>query len=410
MTQREPSPAADPPAARRRLGGLSAGRALIALLGVAVLVVTGIGWSIHHRAEAAMAARQVDGALFGDDPNIQVPGSGTGTGSAAGAGGTLDSTSPADPGATPGTSSEGSTVGRDGAGGPAGTTTPARDGRTSVAPGDLSPENILLLGLDTRGAGEKGVGPGTSQSDVIMLVHLHQGHRQVSVLAIPRDLYVPAPECRQWDNATGRVSDTIFQSPYSSWKITNAYAVGGPRCTVQAVQALTGLRVDRLVTIQFEGFKSIVDALGGVTMNFAKPVIDGHQGDVITRAGSQQITGEQALRLVRSRTVKGDPSGDLGRIRRQQAVLIAMMQKMTSSGMATDPGKLDNVLQTFAENSTTANLSVDDMLRLAKMLGGGTNISFATVPTVGSQDSDGLDATAADAQLYAQLRDDQPLR
>lgn len=402
MTQRDPSAAADSPAARRRRTGLLTGRALIALLGVVVLVATGIGWSIHHRAEVAMAARQVDGALFGDDPNIQVPGTG--------AGGTADGTSPADPGAAPasGTGSEDRTVGRDGAGSDV-TTTPAQDGRTSVAPGDLSAENILLLGLDTRGAGEKGVGPGTSQSDVIMLVHVHQGHRRVSVLAIPRDLYVPAPACRQWDNATGKVSDTIFRSPYSSWKITNAYAVGGPRCTVQAVQALTGLRVDRLVTIQFEGFKSIVDALGGITMNFTKPVIDGHQGDVITRAGPQQITGEQALRLVRSRTVEGDPSGDLGRIRRQQAVLIAMMQKMTSSGMATDPRKLDTVLQTFAENSTTANLTVDDMLRLARLLSSGTDISFTTVPTVASPNSDGLDATTADAPLYAKLRGDQPL-
>lgn len=80
-----------------------------------------------------------------------------------------------------------------------GTTAPGNSGTTTAPTGaagvdpSVSPEeatakpaeNILILGLDTRGDGEGGVGPGTSQSDVIMLVHVHAGHRQLSVLSIP---------------------------------------------------------------------------------------------------------------------------------------------------------------------------------------------------------------------------------
>lgn len=206
-----------------------------------------------------------------------------------------------------------------------------------------------------------------------------------------------APSCLQWDNATGKVSDTLFTSQYTSWKITNAYSVGGPQCTVKAVQELTGLRVDRLVAIQFNGFKAIIDELGGVTMNFPSPVIDGHQGTVIPKAGVQSIDGDQALRLVRSRTVKGDSRGDLGRIDRQRLLVQAMLKKMTSTGLLADPGRLDAVMQTFAQNSTSANLNVDQLLSLAGSLSGGAKLDFVTLPTVQDPKAEGLDVVTAKA-------------
>jgi LCP family protein required for cell wall assembly len=389
------------PSPRRRLMTV-AGRTIAALLTVAVLVATGVGWIIHQRADTAMAARQVD-ALVPDDPHIRP----------------APAVAPSPIGArgaqTSGTQSSGpqSSGPQNSDSGVVASVQPAPEPAepvTAEQAAAMPAENILILGLDTRGNGENGVGPGTSQSDVIMLAHLHAGHRSMSVLSIPRDLYVPAPSCKQWDNATGKVSDQDFTSPYTSWKITNAYSVGGPRCTVKAVQGLTGLRIDRLITIQFEGFKSIVDALGGVRMSFRAPVIDGYQGVVIASQGSQIVSGEQALRLVRSRTVKGDPSGDLGRIGRQQKLISAIMHQVSSSGLFSDPAKLDRVVQTFVAHSTVANVTIDRLLEVARALGGGTgSVAFSSLPTVAASGSDGLEQAPQDQKIFAELAADQQL-
>lgn len=402
MTEREPADeqsadtAATAVMTRRRPGPMIIGRALLTVAVVALMVVVGIGWTIHHRAATAMAAKQVE-ALLPDDPNIRPGGAAEPAPSPVGVdtGGTGSANQP---GAT---SSTGSAAGTTRAGRNAGPVTPEE---AAVKPA----ENILILGLDTRGNGENGVGPGTSQSDVIMVAHLHAGHRTMSVLAIPRDLYVSAPTCKAWDNATGVVSDQDFVSPYTSWKITNAYSVGGPRCSVQAVQALTGVRIDRLVAIQFDGFKTIVEALGGVEMNFKAPVIDKNQGVVIAQPGRQRVTGDQALKLVRSRIVRGDPTGDLGRINRQHQVISAMMHQMTSTGVFADPAKLDRVVQTFVAHSTVANVSIDQLLDLARTLGGGS-VTFTTLPTTAASGSDGLDQTPKDAAIFQALADDRPV-
>jgi len=398
---------------------LVGGRMVVSLLTAAVLVATGIGWIIHHRADTAMAARQVD-ALVPDDPNIRPtpaaspPAAGSADPTALNSpqtNGTQTNgtqTNGAETDSVARSSGEGASVrpsaaGPPGAAGPAGPVTPEQAAA-------MPPENILILGLDTRGNSENGVGPGTSQSDVIMLAHLHAGHRSMSVLSIPRDLYVPAPSCKQWDNATGKVSDQDFTSPYTSWKITNAYSVGGPRCTVKAVQGLTGVRIDRLITIQFEGFKSIVEALGGVRMSFQAPVIDGHQGLVVASQGSQMVNGEQALRLVRSRTVKGDPSGDLGRIGRQQKLIAAIMHQVSSSGLLSDPAKMDRVVQTFVAHSTVANVTIDQLLEVAHALGGSAgSVAFSTLPTVAASGSDGLERAPQDQNIFAELAADQQL-
>ncbi|MDQ2845765.1 MAG: LCP family protein [Actinomycetota bacterium] len=365
-------------------------RIVLIVAAVAVLAVTGTAWVIRHRADVAISQHRVD-ALVPNDPNIKQ--------------GTPDKT------AGPPTGTAGSTGSTGSAGSNGSTAAPGAAGRP-VSPQDaaaMPAENMLVLGLDTRGNATGGVGPGTSQSDVIMIAHLYAGHQQMSVLSIPRDLYVPAPTCKEWDNATGQVSDHNFTSQYTSWKITNAYSVGGPRCTVQAVQALTGLRIDRLITIQFDGFKSIVDALGGVQMTFATPVIDQNQGTVIAAPGSQLVNGTQALALVRSREVKGDSSGDLGRIDRQQQLLKAMMRKMVTSGTLTDPAKLDRVMQTFIANSTTDNVTTDQLLSLARKFAGGSAVKFVTLPTTPAPGTDGLHGTGSDAQIFTALVNDQPI-
>ena len=234
------------------------------------------------------------------------------------------------------------------------------------------------------------------------------------MLSIPRDTMIQAPTCKSWDAATGQLSDSDYQvNPGDRWHINSAYSVGGPQCSVRAIQTLTGLKIDRVIGIDFAGFQNMVDALGGVTVNACGPIIDGELGDVLPSGGVQTIRGDTALSLVRARHVEGDTDSDLARIRRQQIVLSAILQQVTSAGTLLNPAKLDAFLQAFVSNTFTDNVSIDDLVTLAQSFGtlDPNRVTFFTLPTVPStSDPDALDVdeTIAPAVFNA-LVNDQPL-
>ena len=330
-----------------------------------VLAATGLEWTIKSRADSGILSRSVD-AIVTDDSNISS------------------------------------------ANGP-------------VAPGEFAPENILLLGSDTRagaanaqaGGTDDSTADGVANSDTLMIAHI-SSDRHVTVLSIPRDTMVDAPTCRVWDGATGQLSDETQQvSRGEKWHINSAYSVGGPQCTVRAVQDLTGLRIDRVIGIDFAGFQNMVDALGGITVNVCRPIVDAELGTVVADGGVQTIHGEQALSLVRARKVEGDTDSDLARIRRQQIVLSAILQQVTSAGTMLNPAKLDAFLQAFVQNTFTDNVTIDDLVTLAQSMGNldPSKVTFYTLPTVPSETNPGAldpDEDAADA-IFQALRNDQPL-
>lgn len=332
------------------------------VLAAVVMIGSGVAWWAVDRVDSSIAARSVD-ALQPDDPHIR-------TAPSVGAG--------------------------------------------SAGAGTAGAENILILGLDTRPPDQVAPGAGTSQSDVMMIAHVSADRQRVDLVSIPRDLIIAAPTCRAWDYSTGTLSDHDFDNPYSSWKITNAYAVGGPQCTVKAVQALTGLRIDRLIIVQFAGFAAVVDQLGGLTMTFDGPVVDNGR-TIVAQGGTQLIDGDQALALARARRVAGDPTGDLGRIGRQHQLLAAMLAQVGGGGLITDPARLDQVLQTVIANSATDNVTVADLMELALSIGGtGSDRGAAvvrdyTLPTVPDTDTDGLLAAATMPAYLDALVADQPL-
>lgn len=343
---------------------LIVGRVLVAVLAVLVLAATGLEWIIKSRADSGILSRSVQ-AIVSDDSNIS--------------------------------------------------------SATAVPPGTYRPENILLLGSDTRageanaeaGGTDESTSDGVANSDTLMIAHI-SSDRHVTVLSIPRDTMVDAPICKSWDAATGQLSDENYEiARGEKWHINSAYSVGGPQCTVRAVQDLTGLKVDRMIGIDFAGFQNMVDALGGITVNVCRPVIDGELGTVIPDGGVQTIEGQQALSLVRARKVEGDTDSDLARIRRQQIVLSAILQQVTSAGTLLNPGKLDSFLQAFVENTFTDNVTIDDLVTLAQSMGNldPSQVTFYTLPTVPSASDPGAldpDEDAANAMFQA-LINDQPL-
>jgi LCP family protein required for cell wall assembly len=367
------SPSGDRPATAPRQSAahghhawINVGRVCVALIAVLVLAVTGLEWTIKSRADSGILSRSVQ-AIVTDDTNIS---------SAA---------------------------------------------RGPAAPGEFAPENILLLGSDTRagaanaqaGGTDASTADGVANSDTLMIAHI-SSDRHVTVLSIPRDTMIDAPTCKTWDAATGQLSDQTYRvSSGDKWHINSAYSVGGPQCTVRAVQDLTGLRIDRVIGIDFAGFQNMVDALGGITVNVCRPIVDGELGTVVPNGGVQTIHGEQALSLVRARKVEGDTDSDLARIRRQQIVLSAILRQVTSAGTLLNPAKLDAFLQAFVQNTFTDNVTIDDLVTLAQSMGklDPSQVTFYTLPTVPSASNpDALepDEPAANA-VFEALRNDQPL-
>ncbi len=101
--------------------------------------------------------------------------------------------------------------------------------------------------------------------------------------------------------------------------------VGGAQCTVQTVEELTGIYIDHFVTVDFNGFKDMVDAVGGVEVCIPKDV-DDDEVDIHLDAGTQELTGQDALNYVRERHVLS-VTGDIGRMKRQQAFIASMVEQ-----------------------------------------------------------------------------------
>jgi LCP family protein required for cell wall assembly len=224
------------------------------------------------------------------------------------------------------------------------------------APDDGS-VNLLVVGSDTReGLHDGGFGDaGGQRSDVIILVHLVPAAGHATVLSIPRDLHVPVA-------GTG-----------GSAKINSAFN-HGPGQLVQTIQQSFGIPVHHYLLVNFDGFREVVDALGGVAMYFPRPVRDSNNGRNesgldVPRTGCQRLTGSQALALARSRYFQyrdrggqwhADPGTDLGRIRRQQTMLRALAAKALSRNLA-------NPIRTNAlVRSVVGSLTKDDRLTIGR--------------------------------------------
>lgn len=273
--------------------------------------------------------------------------------------------------------------------------------------GDLGsgPVTILVMGSDQRtGSGNKGYGYFEgARSDTTMLVHIYPERDSAVVVSIPRDTVTDLPSCKDADGNTVAAGRTRFNT---------AFDVGGPGCTVKAVEKLTGLTVDHFVVLDFNGFKRTIDALGGVEVCLTRPLRD-RQSGVDLPAGRTHVTGEEALGFVRVRHNIGDGS-DLGRINRQQLFLSSLIQEVSGSGLLTDPLRMWRVLDESSKSIATDKAMADTRAILA--LGSSLvrlrpdDITFVTLPwrwNPADPNTIVVDQPKADA-LFAALGDEAP--
>jgi LCP family protein required for cell wall assembly len=241
--------------------------------------------------------------------------------------------------------------------------------------GPQEPLNILVMGSDDRdGAGNNidGLTGAGQRSDTTILFHLSADRKRAYGISIPRDSLVTRPTCKdeKGDNIAGG-TDVMWNE---------AFNIGGPACTVQQFEHLTHVFVDHFVVVDFAGFESMVDAIGGVPVCIPEPVVDPAHGINIP-AGTREIEGREALNYVRARYTLGDGSV-ISRIKRQQAFVASMAHKVISAGTLARVDRLVRFLNAATKSLTT---DMDSVINIAKIgVGfksiGLDKIKFITVP------------------------------
>ena len=288
-------------------------------------------------------------------------------------------------------------------------------------------ENFLIIGVDSRigangemGAGDTSVAEG-ARSDTIMLVNIPANRKRVVAVSFPRDLAIAPMNCQAWDPETGKYGP-VYDKTDDEWsdnerltttKLNSAYALGGPKCLVKVIQKISGLAINRFMAVDFAGFSAMVDALGGVEVCSTTPLEDAELGTVLADAGRQKLDGSTALNYVRARSITTEYNGDYGRIKRQQLFLSSLLRSMISTDTLFDLDKLDQVVNTFIDDSFVDNVQTRDLVRLGQSLQGmnAGRITFVTVPTTGYADDEGNEQPRTEdiQALFDAIIDDKPL-
>lgn len=255
------------------------------------------------------------------------------------------------------------------------------------------PINILLVGSDSRAfvksaSQAKAFGAATTvsgqRSDVIIVARLVPATKQVWMMSIPRDLYLHIPG----------------NGPQAGTNRINAAFNTGPDLLIQTIETDLHVPVNHYVAVNFTGFQGMVDALGGITMDFPDPVKDAYSGLDVTQTGCQAVDGATALELVRSRHLYYETTGtwhydglsDFSRIQRQDAFFRAVLTKL--GRVSLNPITVNSFIGAAVSNLTIdTTLSESDLISLAEQFHGVSqgNLHTETLPTYGFTTTGGAD-------------------
>lgn len=221
-------------------------------------------------------------------------------------------------------------------------------GHLTVEPEELNakPINFLLLGSDSRGK-DRG------RSDVMILVHSDPARKKLYLVSLPRDLWVDIPG-------------------HGTTKINAAYSYGGSALAVQTVENLLGVRIENVAVTDFEGFLTIIDQLGGVTVT--NKVASGSEGYSFPK-GELKLNGAGALVYLRERY--NLPRGDFDRAQRQRLVMKAIIDKISSGETLTNPARLLAVI-----NKLSDSVTLDDTATNKRIIGLVQELQLVSKPKI----------------------------
>jgi LCP family protein required for cell wall assembly len=267
------------------------------------------------------------------------------------------------------------------------------------------PFDMLLVGSDSRAfVGDNSTlgneigneaDAGGQRSDVTMVARFVPATKTVTVMSIPRDLWVDIP---------GTVSGI------SGMNRINAAFNSGPDLLIQTIEQVLNIPINHYLAVNFPGFTGMVNALGGVDMDFPTPVKDSYTGLDVTTVGCQAINGVTSLQLVRSRHLyyqnsygdwEYDGLSDFSRIQRQDSFFRAVLAKVDAS--ETNPFAINGFISAAVGNLTIDDtLTKGDLFHIAEEFKGlqSSHLITETLPTTSYVTSGGADVLLA-AQPYA---------
>ncbi|HIX43259.1 MAG TPA: LCP family protein [Candidatus Kurthia intestinigallinarum] len=215
-------------------------------------------------------------------------------------------------------------------------------------------ENILLIGIDTRGEEQ-------SRSDTMMLISWNQETNDVRMVSFMRDIY------------------SHFPGYETGYKLNTAYYLGGVSLLQQTLNNMFGVTVNHYAIIDFKNFEQLVDvaAPNGVEVNVPHDM--SKNIGVSLKKGTQRLNGKELLGFARFRY---DAEGDFGRVERQQQAIEALKDEVLSASNVKNYPKLIGALEGYIQTDLTTSQQVGLMFNAVK--GGGVNIDRMTIPLKGT--------------------------
>ena len=222
--------------------------------------------------------------------------------------------------------------------------------------------NVLVLGLDTRSSGWSGL------TDTILVGSISPLEGDPALVSIPRDFWTD-------------------RSPYGQGKINTAYNYGGTQkdgkfdaqkgveFSKSKIEGVLGIKIPYWVVVNFEGFREVIDTLGGINVNVerafrdcAYPTPDYGYKCISFKAGRQLMDGKTALEYARSRTGTNGEGSDFARVRRQQNVILGVKNKVFSANLLLNPAKLGKLYRDLTSAIHT-NASFGEMKKALEIAG-----------------------------------------
>lgn len=276
-------------------------------------------------------------------------------------------------------------------------------------------QNILLMGLDTRKdlngqdlpaeildqlhAGDSS--DGGYNTNTLILAHVSSDGRQITAFSIPRDDLVDVQGVdvsqAKIKEAYGRKKaatedELVSEGVKDPVELETRGREAGRAETLQTVETLTGVQIDRFAEVSLFGFYDLAKALGGVRVCLRHAVRDRYSGAHFP-AGVQRLSARQSLAFVRQR--HGLPNGDLDRTHRQQAFMLSALHQLRQQGTFTDVGKVNALI-----DAAQRNIVLSDGWNLpdwaTEMGGSMPKITFETLPVLRYSTFDGQDVNIVD--------------
>lgn len=279
--------------------------------------------------------------------------------------------------------------------------------------------NLLLMGTDIRDGSNADIGGVVDgmRSDTTMLVHISADRQWMEIVSLPRDTFVDIPSCKLPDGSQSQ--------PYRD-KFNASFTVGSggtdlkhaAACTINTVNAITGVTVTNHAVVKMNGVIDVVDAIGGVKMCLPEALHgDPRSARIDLPAGENRLDGKTAIQFLRVRKGTGmglELGSDLTRIERQQAFINATFRQILSAETLADPTKTFRLI-----NAALGSLSADPAIANPGSVAGlawslreieKRNIIMTKVPVYDTTENgvSGLGWGPEAAEIFARVAADEP--